>query len=171
MFQYKDTCYIWTELNTDNSHGVPWSRDLPGVCSKSHFFSFLAFQRPSLPPPPSNDFMMNAAGSGRDIYTKSLFINITPTSSGAAAPLQRRCRGSAAALLPLSLSFPVLWSPQKNEFLCTKFLEFLQISPFTLINEFVTYQHRAPDNIFQELIDGTHPTENCVNDKIMTLLF
>jgi len=67
---------------------------------------------------------------------------------------QRRCSGTGAALewrwsaavLYLSLISCVV-EPPKNLDFCTNFSEFLQISPPTLINEFVTYRHTEPDNI------------------------
>ena len=38
---YKDTCYSWTELNTNNSKIGSWGRDLPGVLFKYLFSFFL----------------------------------------------------------------------------------------------------------------------------------
>jgi len=42
VLQYKDTCYNWTELNTNNSKIGPWGRDLLGVQFKSIFSFFLS---------------------------------------------------------------------------------------------------------------------------------
>jgi len=41
MLEYKDTCYSWTELNTDNSKIGPWGRDLLGLQFKYLFSFFL----------------------------------------------------------------------------------------------------------------------------------
>jgi len=52
MFRYKNTCYSWTELNTNNNKIGSWVRDLLGVQFK-HLFSFflgLSVTIPSLPP-------------------------------------------------------------------------------------------------------------------------
>jgi len=47
MLQYKNTCYSWTELNTDNSKIGSWARDWLGV--QFPFFLGLSATIPSMP--------------------------------------------------------------------------------------------------------------------------
>jgi len=44
MLQYKDTCYSWTELNTDNNKIGPWGHDLLGMLFGFFVFGLLCRQ-------------------------------------------------------------------------------------------------------------------------------
>ena len=65
MLQYKDTCYSWTKLNTDNSKIDPWGRDLLGVQFKYLFSFFLGL---SATIPSSSAFSLALVGWASAIW-------------------------------------------------------------------------------------------------------